>query len=220
MGNRIKGETRVTLGANRENNWNLLQRSGSQTLRNYARPGEVVGARAKVVNAIRSIERAYRKVIRYEELMKARIEEMRARMMEAIKNGEEERAKIYANEIANLNKIYRNLEKMELVLEQSLLRLKTFLALGDAVASISPIRKDLVAVIRESKDVLPMISEELEDVIESVEELAGEDMGVFYYGEVGVIDSEARKILEEAKAIAQHRIAESLASKQMEESKA
>ncbi len=179
-----------------------------------------MGTRVKIVNAIRSLERAYRKVVRYEELMKARIEEMNSKMIEAIKNGEEERAKIYANEIANLKKIFRNLEKMELVLEQSMLRLKTFLALGDAVASISPVRRDLIMVLKESKEVLPMISEELENVIESVEEIAGEDMGTIYYGGVEVIDSEARKILEEAKAIAQHRITESLASKQVEESKA
>ncbi|MCY0860029.1 MAG: Snf7 family protein, partial [Sulfolobaceae archaeon] len=131
------------------------------------------------------------------------------RVVEAQMSKDSARAAMYANEIAEIRKITKQLIATQIALEQVSLRLETIGELGDVFANLGPV----VGVINELKGVLkgvmPELSIELSDVGDSLQEVlmeAGEFTGSPY---VGVPSSpEARKILEEASAIAEQKMKE------------
>ncbi len=131
------------------------------------------------------------------------------RVVDALTQGDEARAVMYANEIAEIRKLVKQLTITQVALEQVALRIETVLTMGDVMAGLTPV----VGVIKELKNMLrgimPEISLELTEVEEGLRDVVlttGEALGI---GAGDIYASpEARKILEEARIVAEQRMKE------------
>ncbi|QKQ99747.1 hypothetical protein GWK48_04500 [Metallosphaera tengchongensis] len=119
------------------------------------------------------------------------------------------RAAMYANEVAEIRKMSKQLITTQIALEQVQLRLETVGELGEVFVNLIPV----VGVISELRSVLkgvmPEISIELSGLAEDLQGVvieAGDFTGGYSY--TGAASPEARRILDEASAIAEQRMKE------------
>jgi len=93
------------------------------------------------------------------------------RVVEAQVARDQSRAAMYANEVAEIRKIIRQLMSTRIALEQVVLRMETIEELGDVYAELAPV----VGVVNElktmMKGVMPEISMELAEVGEGLNEV-------------------------------------------------
>jgi Conserved protein implicated in secretion len=119
------------------------------------------------------------------------------------------RAAMYANEIAEIRKISRQLITTQIALEQVQLRLETITELGDVFNSLIPVLGVIKELRNAMKGVMPEISLELAELEEGLQEVvieAGDFTGA--PANYGASSPEARKILEEASVVAEQRMKE------------
>ena len=164
-----------------------------------------MGLRRKIVKSIYQIRKVRSKLNHQLSALEQKEKTLMERIIEAQKEGDEMRAKVYAGEVANLRRLRSALTAFEIKLEQAELRLDTALSFGDAAFAVIPMAKDLKETIETFRGILPQIDEDLEGLVESFDELASEGLGMDFAGDV-FLDHEASKILEEAKAIAMSKI--------------
>ncbi len=146
----------------------------------------------------------------YLDRLKARDKELFERVVEAFMSKDQTRATMYANEVAELRKVARSLFLVQVALEQIGLRLESIREIGEIAAYLGPV-VGVVKDIREAiKSTLPEIGIELGEIQEILQETvmeAGEMIGA---GSVSMYATpDARKILEEAKVVAEQRMKES-----------
>ncbi|QPG51068.1 hypothetical protein HFC64_15690 [Saccharolobus solfataricus] len=119
------------------------------------------------------------------------------------------RAAMYANEIAEIRKISRQLITTQIALEQVQLRLETITELGDVFNSLIPVLGVIKELRNAMKGLMPEISLELAELEEGLQEVvieAGDFTGA--PANYGASSPEARKILEEASVVAEQRMKE------------
>ncbi len=149
----------------------------------------------------------------YLERLKGRDKELFEKVVDALIGKDMTRASIYANEVAELRKVAKALLMVQVALEQISLRLETIREIGEVAAYLGPV----VGVIKEVRGairtVLPEVGIELGEVQDMLQETmmeAGEMLGT---GAASVYTGpEARKIIEEARVIAEQRMKESFPS--------
>jgi len=146
----------------------------------------------------------------YLERLKQRDKVLFEKVVDAIISKDMTRAAMYANEVAELRKVAKSLFMVQVALEHIMLRLESIREIGDIAVELGPV----VAVVKEVRSairsVLPELGIELGEVQDILQETlmeAGELVGV---GGMTIPTSpEARKILEEAKVVAEQRMKES-----------
>jgi division protein CdvB (Snf7/Vps24/ESCRT-III family) len=131
------------------------------------------------------------------------------RVIEAQMSKDTARAAMYANEVAEIRKATKQLLVTQIALEQVKLRMETVSEIGDVFVNLMPV-VGVVNQLRTSlKGVMPEISLELSELGDGLQEVvmeSGDFMGGSSYG---VAESpEARKILEEATAVAEQKMKE------------
>uniref|UniRef100_A0A7C2V9T4 Snf7 family protein n=1 Tax=Ignisphaera aggregans TaxID=334771 RepID=A0A7C2V9T4_9CREN len=131
------------------------------------------------------------------------------RVVDALMQGDETRAAMYANEIAEIRKLVKQLTVTQVALEQVALRIDTVLVTGDVLTGLIPVAgviKELRGVLRglmpEMSLELQEIEEGLRDVVISTGEVLGAPVGDIY------ASPEARRILEEARIVAEQKMKE------------
>lgn len=131
------------------------------------------------------------------------------RVVEAQMNKDRERASMYANEIAEIRKITKQLITTQIALEQVELRLETITELGDVFGNLIPVVGVIKEIRQAMKGIMPELSLELSEVEEGLQEVIIE-AGDFTGGNIEFAASspEARKILQEAAVIAEQRMKE------------
>lgn len=124
--------------------------------------------------------------------------------------GDEDRAKIYANEYVEIRKMCELILKTELVLEAASLRLETVRSFGDIAAIVIPLQTVVNTLRSELIGSMPQLSAELSGVFESLKSIMIEvgESSMNLYKET--IVGEAEKILEEASVVADQKIKEKL----------
>lgn len=119
------------------------------------------------------------------------------------------RARIYANECAEIRKMVKTVLSSQLALERVIIRLQTVHEFGDVILQMSPI----MSIVKETKDkisgVIPEVAGELERINSLLSEIrleAGEidskDLNI------KVSNEEAIKVLQESSIIAEQKIRE------------
>jgi division protein CdvB (Snf7/Vps24/ESCRT-III family)/predicted CopG family antitoxin len=88
----------------------------------------------------------------------------------ALKGDNKDRALICANEIAEVRKLIRFLQQVELAIERVILRLETIKELSDIIIDLKPALKTLQSVSRQLFEVLPDVSSELSEVNDVISE--------------------------------------------------
>lgn len=142
--------------------------------------------------------------------MKERDKVLFEKVVEALMVKDEARAAIYASEVAEVRKLVKYLLITQVALEQVMLRLETIVELGEVAVTMAP----LVSVLKQLKGmirgVIPEVGFELAELEEMMNNMIIE-MGSFADRSVtvSVVSEEAKKILEEATAIAEQRMKES-----------
>lgn len=165
--------------------------------------------RAKVELAVKRIEEQ----IQYIEDALSRLGErdrhLFTKIVEAYSKHQMQRAKVLANELAELRKMANFMMNAELALERVVLRLRTVSQLGNVVSTLAPAMQVLQSVRLGLSGLLPNAERELGQVSTILNELiveAGEVTGIA--PEVGVASDDAQKILEEAALVAEQRMRE------------
>ncbi len=162
----------------------------------------------KAIMAHYRIKAALSRIRAYIDKLNDRDRELFERAVEALMRKDEVHAKIYVNEVAEIRKVARQLLTVEYVLEQASLRLETFVMIGEAFTAVIPV----VGVIKEAANILRGIAPDVWiDLNMAVNDLSmvmsasGIDLG----GEASIsMSSEAKRIFEEAKIVAEQRMKE------------
>jgi len=146
----------------------------------------------------------------YLERLKSRDQALFERVVDALMSKDNTRAVMYANEIAELRKIAKSLLMVQVALEHVSLRIESIREVGDIVTYLGPIVSVVKDVRAAIKTVLPELGVELGEVQDILQETLMEAGHIVGYGDVTLTPSpEAKKILEEAKVVAEQRMKES-----------
>ncbi len=148
--------------------------------------------RARLSRRVRDVEAREREL--FEQVVRAHVER------------DQERAAMYAEELVELRKSLRKLVHANLLLEGVLYRVEAVKDLQDASKVVLPLREVLAIASREIRGIAPTASDELNKLVNMMEDLSAE-VGNFSGAIITEtrLSDEARKILEEASAIAARR---------------
>jgi len=169
--------------------------------------------RPRILKAIQKVNSQVQRLNNVSEELTQREKALFTKLIDAYERHDDERAKMFANEIAEIRKNHKFMIHSSIALEQVLLRLRTVSELGDMVSTLSPAVEVLSKVRSELTKVMPSAERELDEVGVMLNELiaeASQRSGFNFNFEVS--NTEARKILEEAAAIAEQRMKEKFPS--------
>ncbi|MEM3202898.1 MAG: cell division protein CdvB1/B2 [Saccharolobus sp.] len=161
----------------------------------------------KLVHAHYKISSMISRLDAYIDRMQERDKILFERVVEAQMAKDAQRAAMYANEVAEIRKISKQLLTTQIALEQVELRLETVTELGDVFVNLIPVLGVVNELRSTLKGILPEVSIELADLGEGLQEIvmeSGEFAGVGTYQAAS--SPEARKILEEASIVAEQRM--------------
>ncbi|MCS7094334.1 MAG: hypothetical protein NZ988_00795 [Thaumarchaeota archaeon] len=156
-----------------------------------------------VLNA--SITRLNRKYSELEERAKVYFE----RCVSHLSSGDEEHAKLYAEEIMQLKRLARVIMSNLLLMEQVKIRLETVAELTEVLALVVSIRQLLSHVASEVSSVSPDVSENLKLLSQEIETIVATTSAGIPTPSPShtlVLEDEALRVLEEAKRIATEQI--------------
>jgi len=132
-------------------------------------------------------------------------------IVDSLLKKDEARAKMYAKEVAEIRKISKQLLTVQYALENAMLKLETFLIYGGAVSEVTPVLGVLKEAIGIVKNVAPDVWIDLQVATRELEVAIGASVADLSI-DVGVgLDTEAKKILEEARIIAEQKMREKFA---------
>ncbi|MCH1771308.1 MULTISPECIES: cell division protein CdvB1/B2 [Metallosphaera] len=189
-------------------NWNGRQEAGiGERVKNAFKPKQPL--KYKLVTANYKLRTTINRLEVYISKMQERDRVLFERVISAQMAKDNARASMYANEIAEIRKMTKQIMGVQIALEQVQLRLETVTEVADVFNNLIPV----IGVVRELKNaikgVMPEISMELAEVEEGLQEVvieAGDFTGTSV--EQAATSPEARKILQEASMIAEQRMKE------------
>ena len=166
----------------------------------------------KVIKAKYQIRKQIDKISFMINKLKERDEQLFTKLVDALINREELRAKMLAAEISEIRKIAKTLTVTQIALERVEYRLDLALSLGDIASTLAPVVPVIAMLKGQLMKEVPELGIELSNIHDELEEVVNEMS--FYGGVHGdvVLDREAKKILEEAKALAEEQIKENFPS--------
>jgi division protein CdvB (Snf7/Vps24/ESCRT-III family) len=165
--------------------------------------------RTRIEIAIRRIEAQIQYLDETLNRLSERDRYLFSKIVEAYSRHQIQRARILANELAELRKTANFMMNAELALERVALRLKTVTQLGNVVSTLTPATQVLQSVRTGIGGLLPNAEKELGQIGSMLNDLiveAGEVTGVAPNFEVS--SGDAQRILEEAALIAEQRMKE------------
>ncbi len=146
---------------------------------------------------------------KYQEMM-ARSKEYFEQVVEALISGDEGRASIYAEEIAEIRRLASVIVKTQLVLEQVKLRLETILEVSELMGLVVPLLSLIAEVEDEVAGVAPEAAKNLHELATYIEDFTNTTAATGF--DISVPEEaseEAKKILEEAQKAAAERVKQS-----------
>jgi division protein CdvB (Snf7/Vps24/ESCRT-III family) len=132
-----------------------------------------------------------------------------AKTVAAVQKHENQRASMFANELAEVRKVGKMVTQSKLALEQIVLRLNTITELGDIVTTLAPatsivrnVKDDLVGVMPDAEGEMGEVSSLLSGILVDAGSMGG------YSLNFETANEEAEKALAEAAAVAESRMKE------------
>jgi len=143
---------------------------------------------------------------KYQEMM-ARSREYFDQVVDALISGDEGRASIYAEEIAEIRRLASVVVKTQLILEQVKLRLETILAVSEVIGLVVPLLSLIAEVEDEVAGVAPEAAKNLHELAAYIENFASAAVSPeLSMGAPEEAGEEVRKVLEEAQRAAAERV--------------
>jgi division protein CdvB (Snf7/Vps24/ESCRT-III family) len=132
-----------------------------------------------------------------------------AKTVSALQKNENQRASMFANELAEVRKVGKMVTQSKLALEQIVLRLNTITELGDIVTTLAPatsivrsIKQDIVGVMPDAEGEMGEVSSLLSGILVDAGSIGG------YSLNFETANEEAELALSEAAAVAESRMKE------------
>ena len=125
------------------------------------------------------------------------------KIVSAKKSNDENYARVYANELAEIRKHNKMISNAKLSMEQIQIRLNTVSELGDVVVTLSPCMSLIKGLSTSLGGMMPTVSESMQDLSTMLGDIVT-GSSITHDGTLGQIDatnSDATSILEEAQAI-------------------
>ena len=125
------------------------------------------------------------------------------KIVKAKKSNDENYARVYANELAEIRKHKQMISNAKLSMEQIQIRLNTVSELGDVVVTLSPCMSLIKGLGTSLGGMMPTVSESMQDLSTMLGDIVT-GSSITHDGSIGQIDttnSDALSILEEAQAI-------------------
>jgi len=189
--------------------WNREETIGEKIKKLFTNETESMEKRAIIAQY--RIKTALGRIANYIEKLSERDKVLFENVVEALMRKDEARAKMYAKEIAEIRKISKQLLTVQYALENALLKLETFLIYGGAVSEVKPVLGVLREAIGIVKNVAPDVWIDLQVATRELESALGASV-IDLTVDVGIgLDSEAKRILEEAKIVAEQKMREKFA---------
>ncbi|MFZ8783333.1 MAG: Snf7 family protein [Desulfurococcaceae archaeon] len=189
--------------------WNREETIGEKIRKLFTNETESMEKRAIIAQY--RIKTALGRIANYIEKLSERDKVLFENVVEALMRKDEARAKMYAKEIAEIRKISKQLLTVQYALENTLLKLETFLIYGGAVSEVKPVLGVLREAVGIVRNVAPDVWIDLQVATRELESALGASV-VDLTIDVGVgLDSEAKRILEEAKIVAEQKMREKFA---------
>ena len=132
-----------------------------------------------------------------------------AKIVASIQKHDNQRASMFANELAEVRKMGMMVTQSRLALEQIVLRLNTITEMGDIVTSLAPATSIVRSIKQDITGVMPDVSSEIGEVSSLLSGIlvdAGSIGG--YTMNFSVANEEAERALSEAAAVAESRMKE------------
>jgi division protein CdvB (Snf7/Vps24/ESCRT-III family) len=164
---------------------------------------------SKIRDAIRRIEVQNRYLKNTLNSLSERDKRLFSKVVDAYSSHNSQRAKVFANELAEVRKMANYLMNSELALERVVLRLQTATQMGNLMVLLAPANKVLRNIRSGIKDILPATERELgniEILLDNIMVDTGQTMGIT--PDFQVANEDARKILEEAAIVTEEKMKE------------
>ncbi|MEM1803225.1 MAG: Snf7 family protein [Desulfurococcaceae archaeon] len=165
----------------------------------------------KAIIAQYRLKTAMGRIANYLDKLAERDRALFENIVEALMKKDELRAKMYAKEVAEIRKISKQLLTAQYALEHASLKLETFIIYGGAVSEVAPVLNVLKEAVGIVKNVAPDVWIDLQVASRELEAVIGTGIADLTI-DVGIAaDSEAKKILEEARIVAEQKMREKFA---------
>ena len=125
------------------------------------------------------------------------------KIVDAKKTNNENYAKVYANELAEIRKHQKMVNNAKLSMEQIQIRLNTVSELGDVVVTLSPCMSLIKGLSTSLGGMMPSVSDSMQDLSSMLGDIVT-GSSITHDGSLGQVDStnaDAMSILEEAQSI-------------------
>lgn len=162
----------------------------------------------KAIIAQYRLKTAMGRIANYLEKLSERDKVLFESIVDALVKRDEVRAKMYAREVAEIRKISKQLLTVQYALEHAALKLETFLIYGGALNEVVPVIGVMKEAIGIVKNIAPDVWIDLQVAVRELEAAMGEGIVDLTLGVDVGLDAEAKKILEEAKIVAEQKMRE------------
>jgi division protein CdvB (Snf7/Vps24/ESCRT-III family) len=162
----------------------------------------------KAIIAQYRLKTAMGRIANYLEKLSERDKVLFENIVDSLMKRDEVRAKMYAREVAEIRKISKQLLTVQYALEHAALKLETFLIYGGAVNEVVPVIGVMKEAIGIVKNIAPDVWIDLQVAVRELEVAMGEGLVDLTLGVDVGLDAEAKKILEEAKVVAEQKMRE------------
>ncbi|MEZ0393730.1 MAG: Snf7 family protein [Desulfurococcaceae archaeon] len=191
-------------------NWNKEQETLGEKIKKWFYPDKEP-LEKKTIMAQYKLKTAIARVSNYVDRLNERDRELFNQVVEALMKRDERRAKIYAKEVAEIRKVAKQLLTVQYALEHAALKLETFLIYGGAVNEVMPVIGVMKQALGILKSVAPDVWIDLQYAVRELESAMGSSIVDVAADIDAGLDSEARKIFEEARVIAEQKVKERFA---------
>ena len=190
--------------------WNTPQEEGvGERIRNAVRPAGPL--KPRIEQATRQLQMQIAKLDNTANRLKDKDNALFSKIVNYLQKHDIEHATVYANELAEIRKMYKMVMQARLALEQIVTRLSTVTDLGDIVVTLAPAMSVIRSIKSGLSQVIPTAENEISEIsslLSSILVDAGQLSGSVLNFETA--NEDAEKILSEASALAEARMKEKL----------
>ncbi|MEM1843527.1 MAG: Snf7 family protein, partial [Desulfurococcaceae archaeon] len=165
----------------------------------------------KAIIAQYRLKTAMGRIANYVEKLSERDKVLFENIVDALVKKDEIRAKMYAKEVAEIRKISRQLLTVQYALEHAALKLETFIIYGGAVNEVVPVLGIMREALNIVKTIAPDVWIDLQVAARELETAMGAGIVDLTIEAGAGLDSEAKKVLEEARIVAEQKMRERFA---------
>ncbi len=165
----------------------------------------------RIDQAIRQLQIQITKLDNTSNRLKEKDTQLFQKIVNYLQKHDTDHATVYANELAEIRKMYKMISQAKLALEQIVTRLSTVTDLGDVVVTLTPalaviksVRAGLMQVMPSAEGEITEISQLLSSILVDAGQLTGTSLNF------EAANEDAEKILAEAGALAEAKMKEKL----------